>query len=31
VLATMLTGVALAWFWFVSPLFELRRDRSASD
>jgi hypothetical protein len=29
-LATTVVGVALAWFWFVSPLFELKRDQSAS-
>jgi hypothetical protein len=31
VLATLLVGLALAWFWFASPLLELRRDRRASD
>ena len=31
VLATGLTGFILAWLWFASPLFELRRDRMAND
>jgi hypothetical protein len=31
VVATALVGLALTWFWFASPLLELRRDRRASD
>ena len=31
VVATTLVAVTLAWFWFLSPLLELRRDHGTSD